>query len=802
VTLTVTARNDLPVAVDDQFVLDEDHALVVAAPGVLGSDSDVDGDALAAAIDAPTSHGTVTMNSDGSFEYTPNANFNGDDSFTYAVDDGNGGVRVGTANIAVRAVNDAPVAAADAYAVDEDDLLQVAAPGVLLNDRDADADTLVVSLESQPANGRVTLGSDGGFLYTPNTNFHGTDAFTYQVQDASGARDSGRVSITVQPINDAPTMADDTFDATEDVVLVIEAPGVLLNDTDPDADPLVAELAARPQHGTIVLQADGAFAYTPGADFAGSDSFGYVAHDGNGGAGSGLVTITVAPVNDPPVPANDAYTLIEDGTLQVDAPGMLGNDSDVDGNVLQVALETGPAHGTLHVQVDGGFAYVPHANFYGRDSFNYLAVDAEGGTATGTVTLDVQAVNDTPVALADSFQVRGGSALNLKARDLLGNDGDVDGDTLAVEIVSAPRYGELTLLEDGGVEYVPFKGFTGMDEFFYRASDGQVSSAEVPVRISVEGRGVTYRGSVAGSAADASGVTTRDVVPGNSDRLYLLSVSSRPFRRVDRITGLQLDWSLVRTQCASGDDAGIEVWMAHGDGVTGPVTADLDAAADYAVLSVAQYSGVDPSDPLGTVLSANASGADDECTSGVRSASYAIDIETLTEGGVVFAAVTMRDREHTSEHGFIGRSQESRGAGPTAASLAIADRAVDAGTHKLGGRFDGDVAWAVVSMEIRSKLVPDDRSRFTNALDARPNPFNAGLNLEFTLHRRSRVILRVYDAAGRIVRHLLDDIQPPGRINRRWDAKDDSGRTVGSGVYFVRMDVEGHMLTRKVILLK
>lgn len=802
VSLVVTAQNDAPLAVDDQYALDEDATLVVAAPGVLGNDSDVDGDALGATMAVPPSYGTLVLNPDGSFEYTPRANFNGDDAFAYAVDDGNGGVQTGSVRLSVRAVNDAPVAALDDYAVDEDDVLRVTAPGVLQNDSDVDADDMVAALESEAANGSVSLASDGSFVYTPSPNFHGIDEFTYSVRDARGARDSAAVTITVRSVNDAPILRDDTFEVIEDVVLVVDAPGVLTNDSDPDADVLVAEIEAAPQHGTLLLQADGAFVYTPAPDFSGSDSFRYVARDGDGSGGSGLVSLTIAAVNDAPVPRDDAYTLMEDTTLQVEVPGMLGNDSDVDGDALQVALETGPAHGTLQLQVDGGFAYVPNANFFGRDSFGYIAIDAAGGTAMATVHLEVQPVNDTPVALADSFQVRGGAALNLAAMDLLGNDGDVDGDSLFVEIVTAPRYGILTPLEDGGVEYAPFEGFTGLDVFWYRASDGHERSAEVPVRVSVEGRGVTYRGSVAGSASDASEVTSLDIVPADSDRLYLLAVSSKPFRRVDRITGLQLDWTLVRRQCANAGEAGIEVWMARGTGVPGPVTAHLEAVVDHAVMSVTQYSGVDRSDPLGTIVSANASGSNDDCASGAGSGSYAIDIQTLTEGGVVYGAVTMRDREHTPEHGFIERWQASRGEGPNAVSIAILDRAVDAATHTLGGRFDGDVGWAAVSLEIRSNVVPDDRSRFTNALGARPNPFNAGLSLEFTLHRRSRVTLRVYDAAGRIVRHLLDDIQPPGRITRRWDARDDSGRTVGSGVYFVRMDVEGHRLVRKVILLK
>ena len=130
-TITVNPVNDAPVAVDDTYATDEDTGLNVAAPGVLGNDTDVDVDFLTAALVSGTSNGSLTLNADGSFTYTPNANFNGSDSFTYKANDGNLDSNVATVTITVNPVNDTPVADDDAYATDEDTALTVSAPGVL-----------------------------------------------------------------------------------------------------------------------------------------------------------------------------------------------------------------------------------------------------------------------------------------------------------------------------------------------------------------------------------------------------------------------------------------------------------------------------------------------------------------------------------------------------------------------------------------------------------------------------------------------------------------------------------------------
>ena len=299
-------------------------------------------------------------------------------------------------------MNDAPVAADDAYAVDEDNVLNVALPGVLANDSDPESDPLTsaIVVASGPANGTLTFNADGSFDYTPDADFSGSDSFRYTANDGLLDSNEATVTITVNAQPDAPVANDDAYNTNEDTPLSVAAPGVLTNDTDADGDPLTASLvvASGPTDGTLTLNADGSFTYTPNADFNGADSFRYTASDGLLASNEATVTITVNAVNDAPVAADDAYAVDEDNVLNVAAPGVLANDSDPESDPLTSAIvvASGPANGTLTFNADGSFTYTPDADFSGSDSFRYTANDGLLDSNEATVTITVNAVNDAP----------------------------------------------------------------------------------------------------------------------------------------------------------------------------------------------------------------------------------------------------------------------------------------------------------------------------------------------------------------------------------------------------------------------
>ncbi len=296
-TIKYAPTTHVPVGVPDGYTTDEDTALNVAAPGVLGNDTDPVPGTLTASLASPPTHGALTLSADGSFTYTPTGNYNGPDAFTYTVSDGTSSSPPTTVTITVTAVNDAPVAADDAYSVDAGQQLVVAAPGVVGNDTDVDGDALSAVLVTGPSHGSLALGADGSLTYTPDAGYSGPDQFTYSAFDGLASSVPATISITVRAVNHPPVAVDDAYSVNEDGQLVVpDAKGALQNDSDPDADRLSAVLDSKPAHGTVVLQPGGGFTYTPDPDFSGEDTFQYRASDGSASSAPATVRIQVNAV--------------------------------------------------------------------------------------------------------------------------------------------------------------------------------------------------------------------------------------------------------------------------------------------------------------------------------------------------------------------------------------------------------------------------------------------------------------------------------------------------------------------------
>ena len=220
INISVTAVNDNPVAAVDEFSTSEDNTLsVTASAGLLANDSDIDGDSLSVTVVNGTANGILSLNPDGSFTYQPNANFNGEDSFTYRAVDGSLQSEIQTVTLTVTPVNDAPVSNDDQYTVDQLTVLKLdAANGVLVNDLDVEADALQAVLVSGPQNGRLVLNADGSLTYTPNAPFFGEDTFTYRSTDGTAAGTIATVRIVVRQ-----TVTSGTNGGDGDAVVVEES---------------------------------------------------------------------------------------------------------------------------------------------------------------------------------------------------------------------------------------------------------------------------------------------------------------------------------------------------------------------------------------------------------------------------------------------------------------------------------------------------------------------------------------------------------------------------------------------------
>jgi hypothetical protein len=192
------------VAVDDTFFVVANEGLDIgAASGLLANDEDSDGDSLSAAVVSPATNGVASVNADGSFTYTANADFFGIDTFTYTASDATTTSNLATVTINVDdGVNEAPVANDDDYIAEANEVLTVAPDeGVLANDTDEEGDTLTASLVDPPSNGTLSFNPDGSFTYTPDRNFSGDDEFTYTASDGTATSDVGRAVFNVTLVN-------------------------------------------------------------------------------------------------------------------------------------------------------------------------------------------------------------------------------------------------------------------------------------------------------------------------------------------------------------------------------------------------------------------------------------------------------------------------------------------------------------------------------------------------------------------------------------------------------------------------
>jgi hypothetical protein len=197
----------------------------------------------------------------------------------------------------LRPLNRPPVATADQYEMVVNEELIIAAPGVLINDEDADGDNLTANLISGTSNGTITLDPDGSFVYLPEAEFIGEDEFMYVVSDGEDESSEASVTITVAPYNVPPVASEDDFTVEQGNALEVPAPGVLENDTDDDGQPLVAVLETEPANGTVEFAEDGSFLYTPKPEFSGEDQFTYRASDGMATSEVAIVYIRVLPAS-------------------------------------------------------------------------------------------------------------------------------------------------------------------------------------------------------------------------------------------------------------------------------------------------------------------------------------------------------------------------------------------------------------------------------------------------------------------------------------------------------------------------
>jgi cellulose biosynthesis protein BcsQ len=403
VSINVTA-NRPPVADPQTLTTAEDTPAVVNLVG-----SDPDGDTLTYSVVTGPSHGSLS-GIVPNLTYTPNKNFNGQDSFTFKVNDGTADSPLGTVSITVTPVNDAPIATNDTITTLEDTPVPVVLAAI-----DPDGNPLTYSIVKGPDHGTLS-GVEPNLVYTPSPNFNGPDGFTFKANDGTADSLPASISIMVTPVDDPPTANGDNVTVKEDT-----ARSIMLTGNDPDGDPLTFSIVRAPTHGKLSGTAPN-LTYTPDPNFSWLDSFTFRVSDGKTESVPATILISVTPVNDAPVAKDDKATTEEDTPVTID---VLANDIELDNELLTISGVTEGAGGSVKINPDGTLTYTPHPNFYGADTFSYTVQDREGLTSTAKVTVAVSPVNDSPTIVSKPVTTAMVDVLYtyaVEARDPDGND--------------------------------------------------------------------------------------------------------------------------------------------------------------------------------------------------------------------------------------------------------------------------------------------------------------------------------------------------------------------------------------------
>ena len=359
-----------------------------------------------------------------------------------------------------------------------------AAEGVLANDLDDDGDELTAVLGTPPVHGELTLQPDGSFVYVPDADFHGLDLFTYRAYDFRTSNEVAIVALQVRPVHDPVQTFPEQYKGLPTEVLQIDASqGVLVNDINVDKSDTTVVLAEDVNQGRLTLRADGSFTYDPEGS-SGTVTFRYQVDDGTMLSAPAEVSLVI---NTRPQAVADRFSIAEDTLLSQSALlGVLANDRDAEGNSLTAILETAPTHGTLTLEPDGSFQYQPAPNFTGQDVFRYGVSDGIDSSESTSVTIEVQPVNDPPIANPDSYFGLPNRTLRINsATGLLANDTDMDSALLEATVAVAPTHGTLVLEKNGSFTYTPNAGYTGTDQFQYRAKDESAESPDTLVTLRI-----------------------------------------------------------------------------------------------------------------------------------------------------------------------------------------------------------------------------------------------------------------------------------------------------------------------------
>ncbi|WP_410204597.1 tandem-95 repeat protein [Vibrio parahaemolyticus] len=506
VNFTVVSVADI---VADKATVVEDTPTIIK---VLGNDT-FEGDGKVVSLDANNgpANGTVSVNPDGSVTYTPNDNYHGADSFTYIVTSG-GVSESTTVEVNVTPVNDAPVAKNDISTTQEDTAVTI---DVLSNDTDIDGDTLRIDSASVPSDQGTVEIVDGKLVFTPAENFNGDAEITYTVTDGE-LTDEAKVSVTVNPVNDAPTIKVDAVESiTENAVSTDTVVATLtVRDTDTSEDQLTVSLENN-SNGYFVLVGDEVKLTQAGVDAVNNDELNLKdltisasVSDGVNPTANDSDSLVVNRVNDAPTVENAIadQVLSEDFDAYTIDLNEVFKDSD---SSLEFSVS---GNNSIQISIVNGVATItPTADWNGKETITFTAKDPSGESVNQTVDFTVAPVVDIE---ADSADVVEDTPTII---NVLGNDTFESTDkVVSLDAENGPKNGTVIVNNDGTVTYTPDDNYVGEDTFTYIVTSGGVSeSTTVSVDVTPENDAPVAKDDIATTQEDT--VVTIDVLPNDTD---------------------------------------------------------------------------------------------------------------------------------------------------------------------------------------------------------------------------------------------------------------------------------------------
>jgi VCBS repeat-containing protein len=499
VTMTVTCMNDTPSANNLSFTATGNVATStgnILIGTLSGTDIDA-GDILTYTIVQDVLSGTLLLTG-STFSYEWDIDFIGTDTFIYTATDLSGALsNTGTVTITVvpNDYNAVPVAYSGTFTMNEDDLLTD-----VLSGSDLEGGSLTYILDQNVGSGVLNMSATGGFVYSPNANFHGTDSFTFHVYDGEFVSAIVSATITVNSVNDIPTVVDDSDIGSEEGVFVINP---IINDSDADGDTISLN-AYTPWINGIVTASGNTLTYTPNANYCGTETISYTNIDSNSAvSATGTITLILSCVNDAPIATGETVSATEDTALTI---AVLANDTDVELSTLSVANLTQPGSGGTVAISGTGVIFTPTANFCTANptTFTYQARDTGLAlSAVTTVTISaISCVNDTPTSSNTSYSMTGNVVVNsgtiLSGGTLTGyvatantlvrtlTSTDIDGDTVTFSGITFPTHGTGTLSATGLLTYIPTPSYIGNDSMTFHVADGTGTSIVYTITLVVQ----------------------------------------------------------------------------------------------------------------------------------------------------------------------------------------------------------------------------------------------------------------------------------------------------------------------------